>query len=212
MGEPAATGRRYRDQTVAERRAARRAKLLDAALDAFGTAGYQATSIEQLCAAAGVSTRNFYEEFPSREDLLLALHDDLNARALEAVVAAIVALDPDDLEARARAGLTAYFGVITSDRRWARIALVESVGVSPRAEAHRRAAIDRFAQVLELEATRLAAEGRVPSRDFSLTSIALVGAIYGLVNTWTADESWSARVDHVIEEAVRLIVLAVRGD
>ena len=48
---------------------------------------------------AGVSTRNFYEHFASREELLIALHDDLNARALEAVARAVAATDPDDLAA-----------------------------------------------------------------------------------------------------------------
>ena len=127
------------------------------------------------------------------------------------MVEAIGALDPSDLEARASAGLRAYFEVMTSDRRWARIALVESVGVSSDAEAHRRAAIDRFADLLALEATQLAERGLAPRRDHRLTATALVGAINGLINTWTADEDWQARVDQIIDEAARLIVLAIRG-
>jgi AcrR family transcriptional regulator len=179
--------------------------------DVRGTDGYRTTSIEQLCAAAGISTRNFYEEFSTREELLLALHDDLNARALDAVVRAIADVDPADLAARADAGVRAYFGVMTSDRRWARIALVEAVGVSPTVEGHRRDAIGRFAELLRLEAIRLAEAGAIPQRDYTLTSIAVVGAINGLINTWTADGNWNARVDQVIAEATRLIVLAVGG-
>lgn len=208
----AESGRRYGDKTSSERRADRRDRLLKAALDAFGTDGYRTTSIEQLCAAAAISTRNFYEEFSTREELLLALHDDLNARALGAVVRAISDVDPADLAARADAGVRAYFGVMTSDRRWARIALVEAVGVSPAAEQRRRDAIGRFAELLRLEATRLADAGAVPQRDYALTSIAVVGAINGLINTWTADENWSAHVDQVIAEATRLIVLAIGGE
>ena len=202
-------GRRYADKTAGERRAERRTRLLDAAVDAFGKDGYRATSIEQLCAAAGISTRNFYEEFSSREELLIALHDDLNARALEAVVAAIAEVDPNDLEARARTGVQAYFRVMTGDRRWARIALVESVGVSPAAEAHRRTAIDRFAGLIRLEADRLAEAGIVSARDHGLTAVALVGAINGLINTWTVETDWNQRVDQVSEEAARLIVRAI---
>jgi AcrR family transcriptional regulator len=205
------TERRYRDQPLSQRREARRAKILEAALDAFGTIGYHASAIEQLCASAGVSTRNFYEAFSSREELLLVLHDDLNARALQAVVEAIAPLDPDDLAVRARAGVSAYLGVVTTDRRWARIAVIETIGVSPKAEEHRRMAIDRFAGVLRAEAARLSAGGLIPKRDYTLTSIALVAAINGLVNTWTADASWDKRVDQVIDEATRLIVLAVTG-
>lgn len=209
--EPA--GRRYGRQTAAERRSERRARLLEAALEAFGTEGYRATSIERLCAAAGISTRNFYEEFAGREDLLIELHDDLNERAREAVLRTLAEVDPDDLEARAYEGVLAYLRVMTSDRRWARIALVESVGVSPAAERARREAIARFAELLRLEAERLVAAGAVPRRDHELTVIALVGAVNGLVNTWTDDAEWGGtEVERVAEEAARLIVLALRGE
>jgi AcrR family transcriptional regulator len=204
------TGERlYQAKTAAERRGARRERLLDAALDAFGNHGYAATSIERLCAEAGVSTRNFYEEFESREELLLTLHDDLNRRALETVAEAIVEIDPADLDARALAGVRAYFEVMTSDRRWARIALVESVGVSQEAEARRRAAIDRFGELLRTELGRLADDGIIPARDFDLLSVALVGAINGLINLWATEDTLPA-VDDVVATASRLIVVSAR--
>jgi AcrR family transcriptional regulator len=205
-------GRVYGAKTAPQRRAERRERLLEAGLEAFGGEGFGSASIEQLCAAAGTSTRSFYEEFSNREDLLIALHDELNARALTAVVEAITDVDPDDLEARARAGVSAYFGVMTTDRRWARIALVETVGRSTKAEAHRREAIDRFAQLLQAEAERLAASGVIPRRDFELTAVAITGAINALISTWTADGTWDARLPRVIDEAVGVIVLAFTGE
>ncbi|MDQ3573052.1 MAG: TetR/AcrR family transcriptional regulator, partial [Actinomycetota bacterium] len=69
----------------------------------------------------------------------------------------------------------------------------------------------RFADLLALEAAQLAEQGLVPRRDHRLTATALVGAINGLINTWTADDEWQARVDQIIDEATRLIVLAIRG-
>ena len=201
-------GRRYGDKTAAERHDGRRARLVEAALDAFHEDGYAGTSIEQLCTRAGVSTRNFYEHFGGREQLLIALHDDLNARALEAVALAVAAADPDDVRARALAGVGAYFEVITTDPRWARIAVIESVGVSPTAEQHRQEAIGRFANLIDLELSRLAAGGILPRRDFRLTATALVGAILGLVNTWTATPDWADQVDAVVLEAAELIAAA----
>jgi AcrR family transcriptional regulator len=201
-----ATGRRYGQKTASQRLGDRRSRLMEAALDAFGTEGYGSVSIEQLCARAGLSTRSFYELFANREALLIALHDELNEEALRAVVRALADVDPTDLRARARAGLTAYFRVMTSDRRHARIALVESVGVSREAEGHRQAAIGRFADLLELEAGRLAELGLLPRRDQRLTAVALVGAVNGLINTWTADPDWDAHLDDVIAVATDLIV------
>jgi len=206
------TGRQYGKQTADERRAARRERMLAAGLDAFGgPLGYRGTTIEALCTAAGVSTRNLYEEFGSREALLIALHDDLNLRAAQAVAGALQDADPLDVRTRVHAAVSAYLQVMTSDRRWARIALVETVGVSAEAEAARRAAIDRFVAMIEFEAGRLVDAGAIPARDHHLTAVALAGALYGLVNTWSADETWTEQVPAVADEATRIIVLALTG-
>ena len=186
--------------------------MLAAGLDMFARAGYRATTIESLCATAGVSTRNFYEEFGSREALLIALHDQLVARAFDAVTVALDGLDSADIRPRVRAAVRAYLDVMTSDRRWAQIALVETVAVSTEAEAHRRAGIDRFVALLEGEADALAASGLIERRDYHLTAVALVGAVTGLINTWTANPDWAATVPHIADEATRLIWLAITPD
>jgi AcrR family transcriptional regulator len=184
--------------------------MLDAAVELFGTGGYRATTLERLCAAANVSTRNFYEEFGTRETLLIALHDDINRRALEAVAAALVEIDAAAVRQRVRAATAAYLRVMTSDRRWVRIALVESVGVSAEAEAHRREAIDRFVALIEAEARRLAQAGLIEQRDWHLTAVAIAGAFNGLINTWTVTPDWDSQLAAIIDEATRLILLALR--
>lgn len=203
------TRRAYGSKSGEQRREERRHRMLDAGLELFGTRGYRATTIEALCAAAAVSTRNFYEEFGSREALVIALHDDINARVFSTVVAALDGFDPGDVAGRARAAASAYFQIMTSDRRWAQITLVESVGAGPEAEAHRRAAIDRFVALIEAEAGRLAAAGLAPARDFHLTAVALAGALNGLINTWTADPNWEKTIPSIVDEATRLTVLAL---
>ena len=203
------TDRVYAKQTAEERRVERRARLLDAGLEAFGTRGYAATAIEQLCADAAVSTRTFYEELGSREALLIALHDSINDRAMRAVIDALAATAEDDLSARAHAGARAYFRVMTADARFARIAVVETVGVSATVERARRDALDRFAALIETEAQRLAALGLLPQRNHALTAHALVGAILELVNTWRANATSPTFVDDVTDEAARLIVAAL---
>ena len=172
--------RRYRSRTTSERRAERRDRLIEAGTQAFASDGYSNTTIEQLCAMAGISARNFYEEFGSKEELLHALYDDINARAVAAAASALIKADPMDLKARAGAGVTAYLKTMTADRRLARIAHIESVGVSAEMEAHRQAALDVFASLIRQEADRVAAAKLTAKRDFSLTAIALVGAIRGL--------------------------------
>lgn len=199
--------RLYRNRTSAERRIERRERLLDAALEAFAGRGYVNTSIEQLCLAAAISTRNFYEEFARKEELLFVLYDQVNRRALEAA-AAEVAQAPLDLPARAKAGVRAYLRTITADPRLARISYIESVGVSVEMEQHRRVSHRAFAALIARQAQELAAARRAPARDFSLTAIALVGAIKEL-GAATVNGEDAVDVEQAAVEAAGLIVAAI---
>lgn len=71
--------------TVDRRRARgarNRAALVDSALELFARIGYDATTIDQIAAAAGVSRRTFANHFPSKDDVLF----DGYAERLEEVV------------------------------------------------------------------------------------------------------------------------------
>ncbi len=52
-----------------------RARLLDAAAEQFTQTGYHATSVNEICAAAGVSKGAFYHHFASKQAAFLALFD-----------------------------------------------------------------------------------------------------------------------------------------
>jgi AcrR family transcriptional regulator len=160
-----------------------------------------------------VSTRSFYDIFANREALLVALHDDINARALDAIVNALGDVDSDDFHARAVAAFTAYLDSITSDRRWVRITLRETVGASPATYAARRDALGRFEAFLRHELDRLADAGVIPKRDHTLTAVAVVGGLTALVESLMPPDEHhhalrGAAVDRVREEGVRLILSA----
>lgn len=212
MTDTVRPGRVYGGRSAEGRNAERRERLMAAGLEAFGTRGYQGTTIEQLCTSANVATRSFYEIFGTREALLIALHDDINARALVAVVEALEGA-ADDLHERAVTAFTAYLDVITADPRWVRITLRETVGASPATYAARRQAVGRFADFLHAELDRLAAAGVIPQRDHSLTAIAVVGGLTALVESLLPPSEQPAalrraNVDRVRAEGVRLILTA----
>ncbi|HEY0498684.1 MAG TPA: TetR family transcriptional regulator [Kutzneria sp.] len=62
-----------------------RAALVDAALALFEAKGFEATTVEEISAAADVSPRTFFRYFTAKEGVLLAVHDEEFARLLDAV-------------------------------------------------------------------------------------------------------------------------------
>ncbi len=61
-----------------------RERLLQAGLALMLSKGYAATTVDEICAAAGVSKGSFYHAFPSKEDLGLAILDDYFQRQMAA--------------------------------------------------------------------------------------------------------------------------------
>lgn len=189
-----------------ERRADRRRRLLDAALGQIGTAGYARTTIEGLCAGAGVTPRHFYEEFPGREAVLLTVFDEVAAWARGAVTAAVAAAPPQP-ERRVRAGVGAFLHALLDDPRRARVGCVEVVGVSPAVEARRREVLHEFAGFIAGEARAL---GVADAAGFALAAIALVGGTNELVVEWVLGEHRPA-IDDLADEITRMFLAVGRA-
>ncbi|NKZ07378.1 TetR/AcrR family transcriptional regulator [Actinomadura latina] len=208
-GRNPAPRRSYGGRSAEERRAERRERLLAAGLELFGTRGYAATSIERLCATASVSTRNFYEEFTGREELLTALHSSINERAAQALAAAYAEAADADLGTRVEGAVRAFVTVTASDPRWARIAFVEVIGVSADLEQHRFRWRGRWEDSLTTMAREAARRGEAVDRDYRLTMIAVIGAVNNLVHYWSARDQ-DIPLDDIIAELTHLILAAVR--
>jgi AcrR family transcriptional regulator len=191
-----------------QRRAERREKLLTAALELFTSRGYQQSKITELCALAGVSTRNFYEEFTGKEQVLLNLHARINTLAMDHVVAVVEKLKDADPVTRIFQLLDAFVESVTSDPRLPRLNYVEAVGVSAELEAQHQEWVDKWADFIEAEADRAAQSGLAPRRNFRLTSIALVGAATGLLREWQAHDP-PLPADQVAEELRGLMLAGI---
>ncbi|MBD9731372.1 MULTISPECIES: TetR/AcrR family transcriptional regulator [unclassified Streptomyces] len=201
---------RYAGKSAEERRAERRRRFLDAALQLFGAGpGYRATTVAALSEAAGLSTRQFYEEFRTLEDVLAALHLAVNDRTEEAVLAAAAAATGLPLPERATAIFHAYAAHVTGDPRRIRITFVEIVGVSPRLERQRLARRARWIDLIRAEADAAAARGEAAPRDYRLPATAFIGSVNGLLHDWSA--GWvDATREEVVDELVRQLLAVLR--
>ncbi|MEU5890984.1 TetR/AcrR family transcriptional regulator [Streptomyces sp. NPDC047461] len=205
----APTGR-YGGKTAEERQALRRGRFLDAALQLFGdTPGYRTTTVAALSEAAGLSTRQFYEEFRTLEDVLAALHLQVNGWAEEAVLTAVAGAESLPLAERVAAIFRAYAANVTGDPRRVRITFVEIIGVSPRLEEQRLARRAGWIDLLCAEANAAVARGEAVPRDYRIPAAAFIGAVNGLLHDWSA--GWvDATLDEVVEELVRQLLAILR--
>ncbi|MET7575628.1 TetR/AcrR family transcriptional regulator [Streptomyces sp. NPDC005492] len=205
----APTGR-YGGKSAQERQAERRGRFLDAALQLFGdTPGYRGTTVAALSEAAGLSTRQFYEEFRSLEDVLAALHLQVNDWAEEAVLTALTAAEDLPLAERAGVIFRAYAENVTGDPRRIRMTFVEIVGVSPRLEEQRLARRARWINLICSEAKAAAVRGEAARRDYRIAATAFIGSVNGLLHDWSA--GWvDATLDEVVDELVRQLLGIMR--
>ena len=201
-------GRMYRGVDTEQRRAERRERLLEAALDEFTTRGYHKTKIADLCARAGVSTRNFYEKFASKEALLLELHAHINTVAMKRMLPVLDSLADADALTRITTLVDAFVAAVTSDPRYPRLNYVEAPGISQAMERQHREWFNRYTEFIEAECDRAAAAGLAPRRDYHLTAIALVGAVTGILREWQAHDPPMPAAD-VANEIRQVFIAAI---
>jgi AcrR family transcriptional regulator len=195
--------RAYGGRRASDRKAERRERLMQAGLELFGTVGYPSSSIEKLCSRAGVSTRNFYEEFSGREALLIALYGRILEQAAVAIGVALSDAAQESMRPRVERAIRAYVRTMADDPRWARLAYVEVIGVSQAVEQFRMGWRNNYVDLLVGEAQRAADRGEAPHRNYRLSSLGLIGAINEMVHQWTMADGGIDQ-EELVAEIVRV--------
>jgi AcrR family transcriptional regulator len=179
----AGNGRTPRKRLTAE---ARRAAILEAALEVFAERGYAASSIDEIATAAGISKALIYEHFPSKRDLhaaLLAHHvTELFTRLAE------TAGTDRPGEIRLRDGVDAFLRFV-EERRHAWMMLFRDAADPEVAEAMtgvQQQATLAVAELIAAEPTEPAESDDLARRDLAIEMLAqqLTGAVQSLANWW----------------------------
>ncbi|RYZ97860.1 MAG: TetR/AcrR family transcriptional regulator [Moraxellaceae bacterium] len=180
---PAMAKRVYAKKNPQDRVIERRDRLLQAALQLFATKGYANTTIEALCSEAKVTTRHFYQVFAGREALLLALYDQLMAELQAGLLNALLA-EHSSLQQKINQVIQALVKQYLTDTRRAQVGVLEVVGASPAVEKRRREVIHVMAMQLQVFLDGLAAQQKIPSRNYHWLTVAIVGGVNELMAEW----------------------------
>lgn len=196
--------RGYGGVSAADRVAARRQRLLDAALELYGTRGYVSTGVKDVCRQAGLTDRYYYESFRNSADLFAAVFDRATDELL-ALVSDAVAAAPGRPEAKARAAIETFVRALADDPRKARIVFVETASAGANIERHVRANLRQFADLVAATA-RPYLPRLLPERALRMGALSVVGAIERVVVDWQ-DGHLDASMEDVIEFLVSLFLV-----
>lgn len=192
----------YAGATADERRARRRERLLEAALDLAGREGWQAAGVRAVCQRACLTPRYFYESFADRDELLVAVFDAVSQEAAERVVAAVEAA-PDDAPAKARAAVEAFVSLLEDDPRKARVMFGEALGV-PALERRRREVLRMFAAIIREQGRAFYRAPAGADVLLDTTAYLLAGGLAELLLAWVEGEL-SADRDELVADVAALI-------
>jgi AcrR family transcriptional regulator len=139
-----------------------RERLLEAMIDTVNDNGYQATSIVEVAARAGVSRKTFYELFGDKEGCFIAAHDWLIERLMAFLAPAWQR--PGGWTDRVRRSLAALLTAISYRPEAARLAMVETLAAGPRARERYRAALSALAPYVDQGRSDTPLGAELPSR------------------------------------------------
>ncbi|GAA1923049.1 TetR/AcrR family transcriptional regulator [Nocardioides marmoribigeumensis] len=195
----AGEGRAYRGVSAGDRTAARRAALLEAALDLLGGDPPAAATMTAVCERAGLTERYFYESFRSRDELLVALLDQVAGEVLSATVAVLD--EEGGADVLVRRGLEALVAVLGGDPRKGRFALVTSLEV-PVLRERRAVLLTDFEHLLAERTRRLYGDRAWVAPDDRIEALLFVGGLAELLAAWLAGTVPATR-EQVVAAAAR---------
>jgi AcrR family transcriptional regulator len=189
-----------------ERKKARtREAIIDAALDLFGRKGFEATTIEDIAAAADVSPRTFFRYFESKVDLVMA-HNEAHGDKIGPLIAARPASE-GPLEALRQVMQQMLLEQLADP------SVVREFQVMMGAPTLRKLAREHF---YEEEADLVSAfAARLGTDDADLTAnvmaSAAAAAVWAVVDRWLAEGAMIERLPPMIDDAFALLEAGFSG-
>ncbi|MDT8913420.1 TetR family transcriptional regulator [Amycolatopsis sp. PS_44_ISF1] len=167
--------------TAAGRRELRRA-LASAAIDLFVAQGYEATTVDEIAAAAGVGRRTFFRYFDAKDDVIFANHDEIVAEMERVFETAGPDGDPVGT-ACAAVGLVLDYYAADLDVSVKRFALTRTV---PSLRDKEVATVDRYQRVLAGYLRRRFAEqgDDAPGLRAAVAAAAIAAANNHVLRSW----------------------------
>jgi AcrR family transcriptional regulator len=151
-----------------------RERILDAVANLTTQSGYAGLTSQSIADEAAVSLGAFYTHFTDKEDAFLVAYEIGHGKGL-AVAERAYAAEPD-WRSGVRAGITALFDFLASERSFAHLALVDALTATPRTADRSHRGMVAYAQLLTPGFEEAPREQRPPQ----VTIEAIAGGVFEL--------------------------------
>ena len=176
--------RQFKGLSLTERKQARREKLIEAGIEAYGTHGFFAVTVKDICNEAKLTERYFYESFKKSDELFqtifLKLIDQLQHNVMQAIMQA--STDPRKM---IESGLTALLTTLKDNPAMARIIYIDAMLVQ---ELHNQATIHetmlRFDRMIHAFVMLMMPHINRSEREISLVATGLNGYVTQIAIRW----------------------------
>jgi AcrR family transcriptional regulator len=163
-------------------RKARRAQLLDSALEVFVAQGYHAAAMDDIADRAGVSKPVLYQHFPGKLDLYLALLEQSADRIIDATRGALASTT--DNKTRVLATMQVFYDYVANAQGAFRLVFESDLTNEPAVKAQ----VDRVTAVCADEITKVISEDTgLPAEASRLLAVSLVGMAQVSARYWLTE-------------------------
>ena len=176
--------RQFKGLSLTERKHARREKLIEAGIEAYGTHGFFAVKVKDICIEAKLTELYFYESFKKSDALFhtifLILIDQLQQNVMQAIMQA--SSDPQKM---IEAGLRALLTTLKQHPKMARIIYIDAMLVQ---ELHNQATIYetmlRFDRMIQAFVMLMMPHIQHDEQEISLVATGLNGYVTQIAIRW----------------------------
>lgn len=194
---PLSPRRRYGGVLPEERQRLRRAKLIEGAFEVFGTKGFHAATVREVCVAAHLTERYFYESFKTLPQLFMATYGELRDQLMAQTLAVLKEAKPTP-QGMLEPAIRVFLEFIRDDPRRGRIMLVDSLGVNDEVAALSGATARDYSNMMRQHLHLLVPKARADEVNLDLLADGMIGLNVLLAARWMQD-GFEESLDKVVQ-------------
>lgn len=200
-----ANRRRYGGVLPEERQRVRRVRLLEGGLEVFGTKGYHGATVREVCVAAQLTERYFYESFKTLPQLFLAVYAELAEQLMARTLAVMAKAEPTPL-GLLESAMRVFLEFVRDDPRRGRVMLMDSLAVNAEVAELSGATARDYSAMLRQHMHRLVPADLMDDVSLDLLADGMIGLNVLLAQRWMQD-----RFSEPIDKVVRTNLLPYQG-